>query len=139
MAFWKYWGVVSGIDKRIIMLPAVWLPYRKVSLTIWIIAGIGSIFIALILTMPAKRHLMQGLHTVTQEQHKVTLSVSRCIGLLDHYIDCGCCRSSRRNRLFYFCTYRTIIFYLAMINSGLVDSIQGIIHFAAGLPFYFWS
>ncbi|MFT6267402.1 MAG: APA family basic amino acid/polyamine antiporter [Alphaproteobacteria bacterium] len=62
MGFWKCWGLVIGIviGNGIFMLPAVLAPYGKLSLVGWIIAGIGTIFIALVLGMLAKRHSMQG-------------------------------------------------------------------------------
>lgn len=62
MGFWKCWGLVIGIviGNGVFMLPAVLAPYGKLSLVAWIIAGIGTIFIALVLGMLAKRHSMQG-------------------------------------------------------------------------------
>ncbi|MFT5520888.1 MAG: APA family basic amino acid/polyamine antiporter, partial [Enterobacterales bacterium] len=62
MGFWKCWGLVIGvtIGNGIFMLPAVLAPYGKLSLVAWIVAGLGSIFIALVLGMLAKRHSMQG-------------------------------------------------------------------------------
>ena len=62
MGFWRCWGLVIGITigNGIFMLPAVLAPYGKLSLVAWVIAGIGTIFIALVLSMLAKRHSMQG-------------------------------------------------------------------------------
>jgi APA family basic amino acid/polyamine antiporter len=62
MGFWRCWGLVIGITigNGIFMLPAVLAPYGKLSLVAWSIAGIGTIFIALVLSMLAKRHSLQG-------------------------------------------------------------------------------
>jgi APA family basic amino acid/polyamine antiporter len=62
MGFWRCWGLVIGIviGNGVFMLPAVLAPYGTLSLVAWIIAGIGTIFIALVLGMLAKRHSMQG-------------------------------------------------------------------------------
>jgi len=62
IGFWRCWGIVIGIviGNGIFMLPAVLAPYGKLSLVAWIIAGIGTIVIALVLGMLAKRHSMQG-------------------------------------------------------------------------------
>jgi APA family basic amino acid/polyamine antiporter len=62
MGFWRCWGLVIGIviGNGVFMLPAVLAPYGKLSLVAWIIAGTGTIFIALVLGMLAKRHSMQG-------------------------------------------------------------------------------
>jgi len=62
MGFWRCWGLVIGIviGNGVFMLPAVLAPYGKLSLVAWVIAGIGTIFIALVLGMLAKRHSMQG-------------------------------------------------------------------------------
>jgi APA family basic amino acid/polyamine antiporter len=62
MGFWRCWGLVIGIviGNGVFMLPAILAPYGKLSLVAWIIAGIGTIFIALVLGMLAKRHAMQG-------------------------------------------------------------------------------
>jgi APA family basic amino acid/polyamine antiporter len=62
MGFWRCWGLVIGIviGNGIFMLPAVLAPYGKLSLIAWIIAGVGTIFIALVLGMLSKRHSMQG-------------------------------------------------------------------------------
>jgi APA family basic amino acid/polyamine antiporter len=62
MGFWRCWGLVIGIviGNGVFMLPAVLAPYGTLSLAAWIIAGVGTIFIALVLGMLAKRHSMQG-------------------------------------------------------------------------------
>jgi APA family basic amino acid/polyamine antiporter len=62
MGFWRCWGLVIGIviGNGVFMLPAILAPYGKLSLVAWIIAGLGTIFIALVLGMLAKRHAMQG-------------------------------------------------------------------------------
>jgi APA family basic amino acid/polyamine antiporter len=62
MGFWRCWGLVIGIviGNGVFMLPAVLAPYGKLSIVAWIIAGVGTIFIALVLSMLAKRHSMQG-------------------------------------------------------------------------------
>ena len=62
MGFWRCWGLVIGIviGNGIFMLPAILAPYGKLSLLAWIIAGIGTIFIAFMLGMLARRHAKQG-------------------------------------------------------------------------------
>jgi APA family basic amino acid/polyamine antiporter len=62
MGFWRCWGLVIGIviGNGVFMLPAVLAPYGRLSLVAWIVAGIGTIFIALVLGMLAKRHSIQG-------------------------------------------------------------------------------
>ncbi|MFQ3208055.1 MAG: APA family basic amino acid/polyamine antiporter [Glaciecola sp.] len=62
MGFWRCWGLVIGIviGNGVFMLPAVLAPFGTLSLVAWVIAGIGTIFIALVLGMLAKRHSMQG-------------------------------------------------------------------------------
>jgi APA family basic amino acid/polyamine antiporter len=62
MGFWRCWGLVIGIviGNGVFMLPAVLAPYGTLSLAAWIIAGVGTIFIALVLGMLAKRHSIQG-------------------------------------------------------------------------------
>jgi APA family basic amino acid/polyamine antiporter len=62
MGFWRCWGLVIGIviGNGVFMLPAVLAPYGKLSIVAWIIAGVGTIFIALVLGMLAKRHSIQG-------------------------------------------------------------------------------
>jgi APA family basic amino acid/polyamine antiporter len=70
MGFWRCWGLVIGIviGNGVFMLPAVLAPYGKLSLVAWIIAGIGTIFIALVLGMLAKRNAMQGgIYSYTRE------------------------------------------------------------------------
>ena len=70
MGFWRCWGLVIGIviGNGVFMLPAVLAPYGKLSLVAWIIAGIGTIFIALALGMLAKRNAMQGgIYSYTRE------------------------------------------------------------------------
>ena len=62
MGFWRCWGLVIGIviGNGVFMLPAVLAPYGTLSVVAWIIAGVGTIFIALVLGMLAKRQSMQG-------------------------------------------------------------------------------
>jgi APA family basic amino acid/polyamine antiporter len=76
MGFWRCWGLVIGIviGNGIFMLPAILAPYGRLSLVAWVIAGIGTIFIALVLGMLAKRHSMQGgIYGYTREtQGKLT-------------------------------------------------------------------
>jgi APA family basic amino acid/polyamine antiporter len=62
MGFWRCWGLVIGIviGNGVFMLPAILAPYGALSVAAWIIAGVGTIFIALVLGMLAKRHSMQG-------------------------------------------------------------------------------
>lgn len=62
MGFWRCWGLVIGIviGNGVFMLPAVLAPYGRLSLVAWIIAGMGTIFIALVLGMLAKRRSIQG-------------------------------------------------------------------------------
>ena len=70
MGFWRCWGLVIGIviGNGVFMLPAVLAPYGKLSLVAWIIAGIGTIFIALVLGMLAQRNAMQGgIYSYTRE------------------------------------------------------------------------
>jgi APA family basic amino acid/polyamine antiporter len=70
MGFWRCWGLVIGIviGNGIFMLPAVLAPYGTLSLIAWVIAGVGTIFIALVLGMLAKRHSMQGgIYSYTRE------------------------------------------------------------------------
>ncbi len=62
MGFWRCWGLVVGmvIGNGIFMLPAVLAPYGRLSLLGWIAGGIGTIFIALMLGMLARRNPMVG-------------------------------------------------------------------------------
>jgi APA family basic amino acid/polyamine antiporter len=62
MGFWRCWGLVIGIviGNGVFMLPAILAPYGRLSIVAWVIAGIGTIFIALVLGMLAKRHSIQG-------------------------------------------------------------------------------
>jgi APA family basic amino acid/polyamine antiporter len=62
MGFWRCWGLVVGImiGNGIFMLPAVLAPFGKMSLLGWVIAGIGTIFIALMFGLLAKRNPMLG-------------------------------------------------------------------------------
>ena len=56
MGFWRCWGLVIGIviGNGVFMLPAILAPYGALSVAAWIIAGVGTIFIALVLGMLAK-------------------------------------------------------------------------------------
>ncbi len=62
MGFWRCWGLVVGmmIGNGIFMLPAVLAPYGRLSLLGWVLGGIGTIFIALMLGMLARRNPMVG-------------------------------------------------------------------------------
>ena len=64
MGFWRCWGLVIGIviGNGIFMLPAILAPYGKMSLLGWVLAGIGTIFIALMFGLLAKRNPMVGGH-----------------------------------------------------------------------------
>jgi len=57
MGFWRCWGLVVGImiGNGIFMLPAVLAPYGRLSLFGWLLAGVGTIFIALMFGLLAKR------------------------------------------------------------------------------------
>ncbi len=62
MGFWRCWGLVIGIviGNGIFMLPAVLAPYGTLSLYAWVISGVGTIFIAFMLSQLAKRNAKQG-------------------------------------------------------------------------------
>ncbi|PKG97249.1 APC family permease [Paraglaciecola sp. MB-3u-78] len=62
MGFWRCWGLVVGImiGNGIFMLPAVLAPFGKMSLLGWVIAGVGTLFIALMFGLLAKRNPMIG-------------------------------------------------------------------------------
>lgn len=62
MGFWRCWGLVVGImiGNGIFMLPAVLAPFGRMSLLGWVLAGIGTIFIALLFGLLAKRNPMVG-------------------------------------------------------------------------------
>ncbi len=62
MGFWRCWGLVVGmmIGNGIFMLPAVLAPYGRLSLLGWVVGGIGTIFIALMLGMLTRRKAMLG-------------------------------------------------------------------------------
>jgi len=62
MGFWHCWGLVVGImiGNGIFMLPAVLAPYGKLSLLGWVLAGIGTLFIALMFGLLAKRNPLVG-------------------------------------------------------------------------------
>lgn len=62
MGFWRCWGIVVGvmIGSGIFMLPAVLAPYGKFSLLGWIFAGVGTIFIALMFSLLARRKALVG-------------------------------------------------------------------------------
>ena len=62
MGFWRCWGLVVGImiGNGIFMLPAVLAPFGKMSLLGWVLAGVGTIFIALMFGLLAKRNPMVG-------------------------------------------------------------------------------
>lgn len=62
MGFWRCWGLVVGmmIGNGIFMLPAVLAPYGRLSLLGWVLGGIGTIFVALMLGLLAKRNPMIG-------------------------------------------------------------------------------
>lgn len=62
MGFWRSWGLVIGvmIGNGIFMLPAVLAPYGTLSLIGWICAGLGTVFIALMLGMLARRFSKEG-------------------------------------------------------------------------------
>jgi APA family basic amino acid/polyamine antiporter len=62
MGFWRCWGLVVGImiGNGIFMLPTVLAPFGKMSLLGWVIAGVGTLFIALMFGLLAKRNPMIG-------------------------------------------------------------------------------
>jgi len=62
MGLWRCWGLVVGlmIGNGIFMLPAVLAPYGRLSLLGWVIGGIGTIFIALMFGLLARRNPMVG-------------------------------------------------------------------------------
>jgi APA family basic amino acid/polyamine antiporter len=62
MGFWRCWGLVVGImiGNGIFMLPAVLAPFGKMSLLGWALAGFGTISIALMFGLLAKRNPMVG-------------------------------------------------------------------------------
>jgi APA family basic amino acid/polyamine antiporter len=62
MGFWRCWGLVVGmmIGNGIFMLPAVLAPYGRLSLLGWVLGGVGTIFIALMLGLLARRDPMVG-------------------------------------------------------------------------------
>lgn len=62
MGFWRCWGLVVGImiGNGIFMLPTVLAPFGKMSLLGWVLAGVGTIFIALMFGLLAKRNPMLG-------------------------------------------------------------------------------
>ena len=62
MGFWRCWGIVVGmmIGSGIFMLPAVLAPFGEFSLVGWIVAGIGTIFIALMFSLLARRKALVG-------------------------------------------------------------------------------
>ncbi len=62
MGFWRCWGLVVGImiGNGIFMLPTVLAPFGKMSLLGWILAGVGTLFIALMFGLLAKRNPMIG-------------------------------------------------------------------------------
>jgi APA family basic amino acid/polyamine antiporter len=62
MGFWRCWGLIVGImiGNGIFMLPAVLAPFGKMSLLGWVLAGVGTIFIALMFGLLAKRNPMVG-------------------------------------------------------------------------------
>lgn len=70
MGFWRCWGLVVGImiGNGIFMLPAVLAPFGKMSLLGWVIAGVGTIFVALMFGLLAKRNpLVGGPYAYTRE------------------------------------------------------------------------
>lgn len=62
MGFWRCWGLVVGmmIGNGIFMLPAVLAPYGRLSLLGWVLGGVGTIFIALMFGLLARRNPMVG-------------------------------------------------------------------------------
>ena len=62
MGFWRCWGLVIGIviGNGIFMVPAVLAPFGKMSLVGWVIAGVGTIFVALMFGLLAKRNALIG-------------------------------------------------------------------------------
>jgi APA family basic amino acid/polyamine antiporter len=62
MGFWRCWGLLIGvmIGNGIFMLPAVLAPYGKLSLIGWVCAGLGTILVALMLGMLARRFTKEG-------------------------------------------------------------------------------
>ncbi|PCI64537.1 MAG: amino acid permease [Gammaproteobacteria bacterium] len=62
MGFWRCWGLVIGIviGNGIFMIPAVLAPFGKMSLMGWVIAGVGTIFVALMFGLLAKRNALIG-------------------------------------------------------------------------------
>jgi len=70
MGFWRCWGLVVGImiGNGIFMLPAVLAPFGKMSLSGWVLAGVGTIFIALMFGFLAKRNpTLGGPYAYTRE------------------------------------------------------------------------
>ncbi|MBT8115719.1 MAG: amino acid permease [Arenicella sp.] len=70
MGFWRSWGLVIGvmIGNGIFMLPAVLAPYGALSVAGWVVAGMGTVFIALMLGMLARRFSLEGgLYAYTRE------------------------------------------------------------------------
>lgn len=70
MGFWRCWGLVVGImiGNGIFMLPAVLAPFGKMSLLGWVLAGLGTIFIALMFGLLSKRNpLVGGPYAYTRE------------------------------------------------------------------------
>jgi len=62
MGFWRGWGLIVGmmIGSGIFMLPTVLAPYGTMSFLGWLISGLGTLFIALMLSLLAKRKALTG-------------------------------------------------------------------------------